>query len=190
MTWFGALTSLTASNVRATIFCDGRPPVIAGNQFMCFMSTRMAGNGSIMMFMEQIITKLRVNGNIDSSVAKDESIWKLTETTFVFLEGFDNRRVDVGGILAYPVQPIGVCRLIRALLHGECSHFLCSGSWHIEVRKQVSLEHGDVLIVLLSHIMIRTSGERVGLGIELTRAMGQGEVVLGQFRIPSCLTTV
>src|ERR1700722_3441796 len=158
MTWFGTLTSLTASNICATIFCDGGPPVIAGNQFVCFMSTRMAGNGGVVMLMKQIITKLRVNGNIDSSVAKDESVWKLTETTFVFLESFDNRRVDIGGILMYTVQPISICRLIRALLHGECSHFLCSGSWHIEVCKQVSPEHGDVLIVLLSHIMIRTSG--------------------------------
>src|ERR1700722_7659723 len=158
MTWLGALTSLTASNIRATIFCNSGPPVIAGNQFVCFMSTRMAGNGSVVMLMEQIITKLRVNGNVDSRVAKDEAVWKLTETRFVFLEGFGNRKGDNGGILTYTVQPIGICRLIRALLHGECSHFLCSGSWHIEVCKQVSLEHGDVLIVLLSHIMIRTSG--------------------------------
>src|ERR1700722_2374215 len=148
MTWFGALTSLTASNICATIFCNGGPPVIAGNQFMCFMSTRVAGNGSVVMLMEQIITKMRVNGNIDSSIAKDESIWKLSETTFVFLEGFDNRRVDIGRVLTYTVQPIGVCRLIWALLHGECSHFLCSRSWHIEVYKQVSLEHGDIFLVL------------------------------------------
>src|ERR1700722_8837696 len=106
MTGLGALTSLTASNVCATILCDGGPPVIAGNQFVCFMSTRMAGIGSIVMFMEQIITKLRVDGNVDSSVAKDESVWKLTETTFMFLKGFDNRRVDIGRILAYTIQPI------------------------------------------------------------------------------------
>src|ERR1700722_15964995 len=113
MPWFGTLTSLTARNAGAAIFCDGGPPVIASNQFVCFMSTRMAGNRSVVMFVEQIITKLRVNGNIDSSVAKDESIWKLTETTFVFLKGFDNRRVDIGGILTYTVQPIGVRHLIR-----------------------------------------------------------------------------
>src|ERR1700722_7688009 len=155
MTWLGALTSLTTSDICATILCNSGPPVIAGNQFVCFVSTRMASNGSVVMFLEQVITKLQVNGNIDSSITTDESIRKLTETTFVFLEGFDYRRVDIGRILTYMVQPIGVCHLIRALLNGECSHFLCSGSWHIEVCKQVSLEHGDVLIVLLSHIMIR-----------------------------------
>src|SRR3984957_1900203 len=98
MTWFGTLTSLTARYIDAAVFGDSGPPVIAGNQFVSFMSTRMAGNRSVVMFMEQIITKLRVNGNIDSSVAKDESIWKLTETAFLFLEGFDNRRVDIDGI--------------------------------------------------------------------------------------------
>ena len=76
------LAGLASINIFPDIMLNLRSPIIVSDKLCSFVATRVSSKGRIVVFTDNVLSELGVNGNINAFSKGDQSIFQLLPAFF------------------------------------------------------------------------------------------------------------